>query len=513
MVVLRCSLFLACIAPFAGCFGSEPGPPPHATGEVGMAAQGLTGAAERRARAAQIRDAAFAEGITEGWLLAGVASAETLLSHCASEYSGQKCYGPSSSDCGGGPVLAGYWDGPCSIEQGGLGMFQFDAGTYAQTLAREGNRILSVAGNVQAAIDFVVSRMIFRSGNNGIPASGITTPAQAIDWMNGVRPDNARFTKWVEFITKYYNGCVSCSDYNVRFARYRDHALNIYNEMGAPFWAVNNDWSAAFAAQSFPLASMPFEIPAGNEVVGYIEMRNEGTQTWTPGATFLGTTEPRDVASPIAGSDWVNDHRAATVAAPTAPGAVGRFNFSVQAPEEPGDYPQFFNLVQEGVAWFSTPADDQLQVRVTSVPNACGAVGAAWECNGGARRRCSGGSLEMEMCTASCTDGQCVDGPVDFDQDGHNTSVDCDDANPEVFPGASDPCGDGLDANCDGVDECGVEPDAGRVTPDGGGSGGDAGTDVPEAAMLEGGCAVGGRPSAPLFGILALLGWFARRRR
>lgn len=489
------------------CFGEAPKPAPH---EVGSVAQGLSDPAARRARAAQIRDACFAEGITQGWLLAGVASAETILSHCASEYSGLKCYGPNSPDCGGGPVLAGYWDGPCGDEQGGLGMFQFDAGTYSQTLAREGDRILSVAGNVQAAIDFVISRMIFRSGNNGVPTTGITNRAQAIEWMNGVRIDNGRMAQWAEFITKYYNGCVSCSDYSNRYARYRDHAIDIHNEMGASFWAVNNDWEASFVDQSFPFARDPFEIPAGSEVAGYIELRNEGAQTWTPGATFLGTTQPRDVASPIAGSDWVNDHRAATVDAATAPGEVGRFSFSVRAPDAPGDYPQYFNLVQESVAWFSSPPDDQLQIRVTSVPNDCGSVGDAWECNGAMRQRCNAGSLQIESCAGACVDGLCTDGPADADGDGHNTSVDCDDADPTIHPGADDPCGDGVDANCDGNDMCGVVigPDGGVIGGDGSVGGDDRGTDV----MLEGGCAAGGSGSAP-FASLLLLALLARRRR
>ena len=508
MGVFRRLAFVGSVVLLASCFGAEPGRAPH---DVGMAAQGLTGAAARRARAAQIRDAAFAEGITQGWLLAGVASAETLLSHCASEYSGQKCYGPSSADCGGMPVLAGYWDGPCGNEQGGLGMFQFDAGTYAQTLAREGNRILSVAGNVQAAIDFVISRMIYRSGNNGIPASGITNRDQAIAWMNGVRPDNARFQNWVEFITKYYNGCVSCSDYSNRFARYRDHAVDIHDEMGASFWVLDNDWSASFAAQSFPYAAMPFEVPAGAEVSGYIDMRNDGVQTWTPGATFLGTTQPRDGASPLAGSDWLHAHRPATVDGPTPPGEVGRFSFSVRAPDAPGDYPQFFNLVQEGVAWFSSPADDLLQVRVTSVPSECGAVGDGWECDGDGRRRCNGGSLEVETCASSCSEGTCVDGPVDLDGDGHNTSVDCDDGDPAVHPGAADPCGDGVDADCDGNDECGtvIGADGGMTPPRPDGS---AGGDLTADVTLEGGCAAGGSGSAP-FALLAAFGLLTMRRR
>ncbi|MCA9614322.1 MAG: hypothetical protein KC586_16315, partial [Myxococcales bacterium] len=88
--------------------------------------QSLLTAAQRRVRAGEIRDAAAANGITQGWLLAGIADAETRMSHCWSELT-WACQGPNSSDCGGGPVVAGAGDGPCSLRQGGLGMFQFDA--------------------------------------------------------------------------------------------------------------------------------------------------------------------------------------------------------------------------------------------------------------------------------------------------------------------------------------------------------------------------------------------------
>ena len=43
----------------------------------------------------------------------------------------------------------------------------------------------------------------------------------------------------------------------------------------------------------------------------------------------------------------------------------------------------------------------------------------------------------------------------DLDSDGWDTPADCDDADPAVHPDAEDP-DDGFDANCDGVDSCGV---------------------------------------------------------
>lgn len=147
--------------------------------------------------------------------------------------------------------------------------------------------------------------------------------------------------------------------------------------------AAGPRFRATYVAQSFPLASVPFELAPGAVVSGTLDLRNEGTEPWTPGTTLLGTTEPRDVASPIAGPDWISPNRAATVASVTMPGEVGRFAFSVRAPSTPGVYPQYFNLVQEGVAWFSDPGeggptDGQIQIRLTvlDVPPADAGVSA-----------------------------------------------------------------------------------------------------------------------------------------
>jgi uncharacterized protein (TIGR03382 family) len=328
---------------------------------VGRIESSLT-AAQRRDRAGMIRDAAAARGMTEGWLLAGIADAETTMAHCWSELT-WACQGPTHSDCGG-PIVAGAGDGPCSIRQGGLGMFQFDAGTYDQTIAREGARVLSISGNTDAAVDFVIA-MVIRSTF----ISGVDNASQALDWMNGVRPDNGRMDQWAQTVTRYYNGCSPTSScWSSRLPRYRNHATNIHGEMGADFWATSVDFAAEYVEQTFPLARDPFELAPGEEVTGYIDMRNLGEVTWEPGFTFLGTTEPRDTPSPLAGPDWINDHRAATVASTVPPGGVGRFEFTVRAPMTPGDYPQYFNLVEEGVAWFSDqggPVDGLLQVRVT----------------------------------------------------------------------------------------------------------------------------------------------------
>ncbi len=202
---------------------------------------------QKRERARLIKSAAAAEGLSNAVLLAGVANAETGMAHCWSE-ARWACKGPASSSCGGGPVIAGSGDGPCSRKQGGLGMFQFDAGTHNQTLNRYGNSVLTVEGNTSHAVDFVVD-MVIRSRY----ISNVSTRQQALDWLNSVRVDGRNWTAWIQTVTHYYNGCVPgrCRVYNSRFNSYSTKGRSIFNDLGADFWnqgapppPVTNDLNA-----------------------------------------------------------------------------------------------------------------------------------------------------------------------------------------------------------------------------------------------------------------------------
>lgn len=189
-------------------------------------------ASARRARAEIIRDIAAARGLDNGALLGGIGDAETGLAHCWSEAT-WACQGPHSVTCGG-PVIAGAGDGPCALREGGLGLFQFDGGTFDQTLARDGEGVLLLEGNVDHAVDFVLT-MVVRSQF----IEGVDNAQQALAFINSVpvQPGDARYEAWVSTVTRYYNGCSPTSScWASRRGRYGDLTAGIFDELGADFW-------------------------------------------------------------------------------------------------------------------------------------------------------------------------------------------------------------------------------------------------------------------------------------
>jgi hypothetical protein len=194
----------------------------------------------RHERYGLIRDSAAEMGLYNASLMAGIATSETALAHCQSEAT-YACMGPGSPSCGGGPIIAGAADGPCSAMQGGLGMFQFDAGTYAETLATYGDSILTIEGNTAQAVSFVVDRA-------EQSVMGIDDWLAAVGWMNAVPMDagDPKMQEWASFIVCRYNGC--CTPTNAtcqtRAAGYRDNAIKAFDEMGGQFWDTSKRCSA-----------------------------------------------------------------------------------------------------------------------------------------------------------------------------------------------------------------------------------------------------------------------------
>lgn len=206
-------------------------PPEEEEIDQAQGASTLTPSLQRQ-RAGLIRDIAARRGITNAGLIAGLAMAETQLAHCWSELT-WTCKGPASSSCGGGPVIAGAGDGPCAWREGGLGMFQFDAGNYDQTLAREGRRILGLEGNIDAGLDFILEMIV---SSNYVP--GVSNKSQAINWLNHAHAGTEDYKRWIQTVTHHYNGCAPgrCSIYWSRYDHYDRYARQTLSDYGQGFW-------------------------------------------------------------------------------------------------------------------------------------------------------------------------------------------------------------------------------------------------------------------------------------
>ena len=197
--------------------------------------QHAVSATVKQERAALIRDSAAEMGLYNAALLGGIATSETNFAHCWEEAQ-FACMGPASSSCGGGPIIAGSADGPCSNEQGGLGMFQFDAGTYSQTVATYGDSVLTVEGNTAQAVAFVVDKVIR-------DVDGIEDWNAAVAWINAVPlvAGDAVTEEWAHLLACRYNGCcANTAGCNSRAAEYRDNAIELYDEFGAEFWRTSD---------------------------------------------------------------------------------------------------------------------------------------------------------------------------------------------------------------------------------------------------------------------------------
>lgn len=146
---------------------------------------------------------------------------------------GGTCQGPWSSECGG-PVVAGAFDGSCSAQEGGLGMYQLDSGTYSQTLATYGSQVLTVSGNASAGINVIIEKI--RSCPN-TPSFGTT--ADVISWINSATPGTANYDTFMAAMAWCYNGCppgVAWCDHSAVKSSYTNATQTLLNTFGWSYW-------------------------------------------------------------------------------------------------------------------------------------------------------------------------------------------------------------------------------------------------------------------------------------
>ncbi len=243
-------------------------------------------------RYAAIRAAAMARGLRTGYLLAGIANDETNLAMCWSEAT-WACQGPSSPDCGGGPIIAGSADGPCGNQQGGLGMFQFDAGTYRQTIQQYGQSVLTIDGQIAAAIDYATWMV-----RTSVYTTNAETDAKARAWLDNFDPNNAVLRdQWISTVVRDYNGCQpGWSCWGPRYRTYSEGYRAAIDEPGGlAYWAagtscngspftvgaIDEKYRALGGCSS--ILGAPIRSETGTpDTVGRYSVFERGSIYWTP---------------------------------------------------------------------------------------------------------------------------------------------------------------------------------------------------------------------------------------
>ena len=112
-------------------------------------------------------------------------------------------------------------------------------------------------------------------------------------------------------------------------------------------------------------------LRAGQSATLTLDLKNTGTDTWAnsgPYPTRLGTFRPNNRGSGFQDGSWINAARAATfsekvtiaengtrtpsAASTIGPGDIGRFTFTVTAPNVGGSFVEYFQPVVENYTWF-----------------------------------------------------------------------------------------------------------------------------------------------------------------
>lgn len=185
---------------------------------------------EKRPVCDHIKSVASGHGVTNPLLFAGVPNHESGLVQCWKDAT-WACQGPHSDYCGG-PVIAGSGDGPCSLEQGGLGMYQLDAGTYTDTLATYGNDVVELHGQIDKGVGVIVQK-VWHCPNT----PHFNNEGEVVAWLNGATPGTGDYEVFLSAMAYCYNGCQpGWSCYEPMRANYRAGVQGLLDAFGQDYW-------------------------------------------------------------------------------------------------------------------------------------------------------------------------------------------------------------------------------------------------------------------------------------
>lgn len=137
---------------------------------------------------------------------------------------------PVSQSCDGGSVIIGNADATC--DEGGMGLFQLDAGTQEETVAKYGADVVELEGNIDHGIDHVLDDLAKCNVASGTDTAALTA------WLNGATHGTPDYDRWFTCVARYYNGCLAekgCDEAK-RAGQYKDATEALAREFGLTYW-------------------------------------------------------------------------------------------------------------------------------------------------------------------------------------------------------------------------------------------------------------------------------------
>ena len=133
--------------------------------------------------------------------------------------------------------------------------------------------------------------------------------------------------------------------------------LTWLNDLGLYLSLTVEPWPPAYRVEFVTQDVSPVVLAPGEQAIGRFYLRNTGTWTWRKDQNplLLGTSNPRDRNSLFyTPGSWASPNRVAYVKEELVrPGEVGTFEVVFTAPNQPGEYQEYFNPVAEGLVWLN----------------------------------------------------------------------------------------------------------------------------------------------------------------
>ena len=152
-----------------------------------------------------------------------------------------------------------------------------------------------------------------------------------------------------------YVGPISVTGYSgsYNFVYYFQLWFGSTTSSAAYAWAYEGQQSYSDSNYSIKLTGTP-TVLEGGDVYAQVDARNVGYDTWQQSNLHLGTDDPEDRSSVFYDTSWLDAARPSGMQQTSiSPGSDATFNFIMHAPNTPGTYNEYFNLVDDGVTWLN----------------------------------------------------------------------------------------------------------------------------------------------------------------